>query len=177
MHREEHRAVALLKFVATACLFLLPTQITSAQQPESDCMSDRPVLDLVFPSVPLGVAPIHIGEWRLPLSSNKIGTLTEARLRIDLSQSPETGAWQADILVSFPDPKPYGIPYSFQKITLDWTEHAEPQAASIDWTYGCSGPGRSLFPGQSWRTTLALPSSESLFSLDDFIIRLWGSRN
>lgn len=113
-------------------------------------------------------------EWRLPLSASRPDVITEARLQISL-RPPADGRknWTARVYARFPDPKPFGIPYSFEKLEIRWRD----SSALLDWSGGCQGPGRSMFPGQSWMQEWEIPGTEGLDSLERPTFALWGSRN
>jgi hypothetical protein len=141
----------------------------SAWAQDADCLSTSPVLStyLTLPA-----------EWRLPLSSHRPDVLTEARIALDLvPPSAERKLWSARIHVSFPDPKPLGLPYSFEKLILAWNDAGVPGYAILDWTDGCTQPGRSLFPGQNWIQNWELPGTEGLSGLPQPSMALWGGRN
>ena len=119
------------------------------------------------------------GVWRLALSADRPDLLTEARLSVIIrSPGGRNRSWTTQVEASFPDPKPFGIPYSFEKLELVWKD-ATGQAKSLlrDWSDECSSPGRSLFPGQRWLEELEMTGTEDLPELQGVEVRLWGSRN
>ena len=117
-------------------------------------------------------------EWRLPVSAEKPNQLTQARVSLTLLPPANVGdPWKVRVKTSFPDPKPFGIPYSFEKIELRWSSSAESHHSLIDWTLDCSSAGRSLFPGQSWSEDREIHGSEGQAVLDAPSFSLWGSRN
>lgn len=137
-----------------------------------DCQYESPLLYRHFEEPLMVSDPRPLGEWRLPLSAYRPEIITEARVLSQLKQNQATGKWTAEFLISFPDPKPYGIPFSFRKIELKWRGSEGSQTFLLDWSDQCNNPGRSLFPGQRW--AFSIPVGEALESLE---IRLWGSRN
>jgi hypothetical protein len=149
----------------------------AAHSPREACPQDSPVLTSAWNALALGMSPDYIGEWQLPLSAQKPAVLTEARVRVDLLQAQDTREWNAQVSVTFPDPKPFGLPYTLERLVLQWTGPAGPQTAGIDWSKNCTQPGRSLFPGQSWTDSFALPGSETAWTIDAVSLRVWGSRN
>ncbi|MCM2277978.1 MAG: hypothetical protein NDJ89_07855 [Oligoflexia bacterium] len=155
-------------------LLLLPAGLARSQE---DCLSPEPLLSVTLDSITLQRSPIFVGEWKLPASEYRRDLLTEARVRLQLVKDDDTGNWQGQLEFAFPDPKPYGIPYSFQKAELSWENHRERNAAAIDWARECSGPGRSMYPGQSWSGTIDLWGSSSMDSISHPLIRIWGTRN
>jgi hypothetical protein len=119
------------------------------------------------------------GSWRLPLAPDRPDVLTHARFALSLKEPTrlERG-WIASIEVSFPDPKPFGIPFSFEKLELAWMDsQGAAKSALLDWSQECSSPGRSLYPGQRWSQEWELPGTEQGFQPGTVEIRLWGSRN
>jgi hypothetical protein len=117
------------------------------------------------------------GDWRLPLSSERPDQLTHAQIGMEIRPPGERHRpWIAIVRVEFPDPKPFGIPYSFEKLELQWNRETEASAV-LDWSEGCSGPGRSVFPGQSWLQEWEIPGTEELPWLHEARLRVWGSRN
>ena len=136
---------------------------------EVGCTSTQPVLIS-------GLLPDH--SWPLPLSAEHSSVITEARIAIELlPPSPEHKLWTARIHATFPDPLPYGLPYSYQKVAFAWNAPEASGNAVLDWTEGCRNPGRSLFPGQKWTQDWEIPGTEGLSRLDDPSFALWGSRN
>lgn len=117
-------------------------------------------------------------DWKLPLSPEQPQAFTEARLSVTLL--PPAGSsklWTARIHAHFPDPKPFGIPYSFEKLAIRWLTPTGGVTASLDWTESCSQPGKSLFPGQSWSQEWEIPGTEGFSDLKNPSAELWGSRN
>ena len=123
-----------------------------------------------------------LGPWKIPLSSTRPEVLTEARLQIKMRDNT------VDAAFSFPDPKPYGIPFTFQGVAIEFLESPNTEIEtpgesgqskvtrlSLDWTDGCSGPGRSLFPGGEWDDSV---SDDGMPDAPEAIrVLLWGSRN
>ncbi len=137
----------------------------------SGCLDQGPVLDAPW------VDPY---TWRLPLSVDKPKVITEARFSIQLQEPLGPGRpWTAIVRGYFPDPKPLGIPYTFEKLTVTWSTPAQPERteALLDWSGECTSPGRSLFPGKQWSQEWDLPGTENLPALEEVQIRVWGSRN
>ncbi len=136
----------------------------------TDCQDEGPVLTTVIQAE----SGQSSGEWRIPLSVSRPEILTEARLRVDWV---DVGSSALKIKVHFPDPKPYGLPFTFQALAVEASGSAgsDVTRTTLDWTQDCSGPGRSLFPGGSWEEVLELNPSES--AVNSLRILLWGSRN
>jgi hypothetical protein len=117
-------------------------------------------------------------EWRLPYSAHRPDLVTEARIQVSLVPPGEGKKnWSARVQARFPDPKPFGIPYSFEKLEVRWGNASATASALLDWTGGCQSPGRSMFPGQSWIQEWEIPGTEGLPELDRPSFALWGGRN
>lgn len=143
--------------------------VSLAAESGDECLDSRPVFE--------GQIEHLTQEWKLPISPQKPEIITEARMGISLVP-PGTpgGRWRAALSMMFPDPKPFGIPYTVQKIELRWSGTL-PGTAAFDWTFACSGPGRSCFPGQKWEQDWEVPGTEGVIDSDWSEVRLWGSRN
>ncbi len=139
----------------------------------ADCFQDRPLASGELTEVLDDTASDAVREWQLPVSSSRPDVMTEARAKVHLFHSAEKGIWRARVTFSFPDPKPFGIPFSFQKVRLSW----ESGSSELDWSYDCSGPGQSLYPRQSWSVEFDLEGSETSGALLKPTFTLWGSRN
>lgn len=170
-YRGKRRA-AWLGIIPAALVIALPTPAWS-----EECMGESPLLALEWDSVALEDEPAPLGEWRLPLSAQQSGVLTEARLRVTLVKSLEAGGWAAKLDFLFPDPKPFGIPFTFQHAEISWATPAGIVTHRLDWSNGCSRPGRSLYPRQSWSTLLPVSETGPIRFLEQPRVRVWGSRN
>lgn len=138
-------------------------------------MGSAPLTQLNWVHLPLDQTPKLLGEWRLPISANRPEMITEARVQLQLLKA-EKGGWKLRLAFSFPDPKPFGIPFTFQKARLTFTAAGEIYRAEYDWSQDCSGPGRSMFPGQSWSTLVDLPKNFDFSALENPVFQLWGAR-
>ena len=162
----------------------------SASDPSAadDCAGDAPLIEATVPldavcREGLAVSDV-IGEWRLPVSPRKPEVLTAARLRLRLSEgtsrAPATASSQSfQAEFSFPDPQPYGLPFTFQRLDmqLESVESAVVTSGSLDWSFSCTNPGRSIFPGQGFEDVVSMPcpapeQREGLI----LRVRLWGAR-
>jgi hypothetical protein len=141
----------------------------------ADCL-DTPVTTQEWGWVGLAVNPEFVGDWRLYVSSRST-TLTRAHARVQLAQSPDGSGWAAQILLSYPANPAVGLPYTFQKVQIQYRTASGMQTAEIDWTKNCSIAGHSIFPGQEFAVTLSLPGTQSLKYLDSPSFSLWGSEN
>ena len=169
----EYRAISSYKkwLLSLAVLLVNPLTVGAADNTLIGCADTGPVLDVAWGSPYV---------WRLPIAPDRPKVLTEARLSVQLQEPLGPGRpWTAVVRGYFPDPKPFGIPYSFEKLVVTWKgEPTAPQAeALVDWSGECTGPGRSLFPGKQWTQEVDLPGTENLTGLDQVQLRLWGSRN
>ena len=169
----EYRAISSYKkwLLSVAVLLISPLTGASADHPVTGCLDQGPVLDVAWSS------PF---VWRLPIASDRPSVLTEARLSVQLQEPLSPGRpWTAVVRGYFPDPKPFGIPYTFERLALTWKAEA-PEAQTeilLDWSSDCTSPGRSLFPGKQWTQEVELQGTESLTTLEQVQLRLWGSRN
>lgn len=159
--------VSIHSFVLSVASLVLG--VSSAFAATEGCGDPEPVLESVMSEPP---------EWRLPVSADRPNQLTQARVSLTLLPPANQGdPWKMRIKTSFPDPKPFGIPYSFEKLELRWSSSTGTHTSLIDWTQSCSSAGRSLFPGQAWSEDREILGSEGQAVLDAASISLWGSRN
>lgn len=159
---------------AAAAVALTPE---SSFADEAGCWDEDPLLQVGWESLSIPEVPTVIGEWRLPVSSSRPEVMTEARVQMQLLSASKAGMSRVLFHFSFPDPKPYGIPFTFQKAVLLWASETGPMAASIDWSEACTGPGRGMYPRQSWSAVVDLPSLGSGAEIRNPSLRIWGSRN
>lgn len=144
----------------------------------SDCSSAQPLLvGSVDYSIQLDETPRMLGRWALPVSPERPDLITAAFVAVQLTRSPEKNGWEATLSFGFPDPKPYGIPFTFQKAEISWGPANARSSMEIDWSAQCTSPGRSLFPRQNWLSTITLPASKNLAVPEAPVLRIWGSRN
>jgi len=160
----------------------MPSMLTTTLAEESvPCIDTAPLLRANWDTFPVE-GDTTLGTWQLPVSASQPDLLTEARLQASVSISPSAmgpGQCQLHLLFSFPDPKPYGIPFSFQKVRFTWNAPA-PRSLELDWSDNCQGVGRSLFPGQSWSLSVEIPhesGAQAPCEFSDPELLLWGSRN
>ncbi|OFZ18274.1 MAG: hypothetical protein A2X94_07505 [Bdellovibrionales bacterium GWB1_55_8] len=159
--------LTLVGTIFAVILWTAPTHALAPENDDSGCQLEGPLLTASWN----GTMPENglLGVWRIPLSPRHPEILTEARLLLEWES---LGGVRATF--SFPDPLPYGIPFSFQKIEVVWDDGSLTGTRLIDWSDDCSGAGRSLFPGQSWGVILEPSVSRPLRNLR---LRLWGARN
>jgi len=144
----------------------------------ADCADPKPILSVFWEELPAPPGDTVLGAWRLPISSAEPEVITHARVDAKLARA---GAdWRIALAFSFPDPEPYGIPFTFQRVIVERESAEGRRVAVLDWSFGCAGPGRSLFPGQRFDVAIPIGEPEGLDDPDGFArlsIRLWGSRN
>lgn len=154
------------------CLVLSMPSISYASE---DCFGE-PVHASSWNWVGLAVSPEFVGDWRLNISPQN-STLTRVRAHLEFVRSATGGNWNAVLAVSYPVNPPEGVPYTLQRMVIQYRTHTGLQSADIDWTQGCHTPGRGLLPGQSYSQTVELPGTASLKNLDTAGFFLWGSEN
>ena len=143
-----------------AALFLLPL-VSMASPSSSRCTGRMPLLSVELDHVSLNQSPIVLGEWHLPATPLVPDQLTEARVRLVLVRLPEKEGpgWKVEAYFDFPDPKPFGIPFSFEGFRLTWYGEPGRVGAEVDWSDFCVSPGRSVFPWRHWTSTVELPET------------------
>ena len=143
----------MLRRSALFFLLLAPIALATgwAHAQEQGCNAEGPVLKEVL-------GPDSTS--RLPVMASKPDDLTYAALSVTLSPPQDAkGLWELQISVSFDDPKPMGIPYSFESLNSNGSLTAAP-------TLRCwIGPrlhtsGHIPFPGQRWKQTWQIQGSE-----------------
>lgn len=138
------------------------------------CWTDKPVLELTTQVT--GADPESLlGPFQLPLSPLRPDVLTAAQMSWVWGTSTSGGS-SAGLRVSllFPDPKPFGLPYTIQGFSIETPE----TTFFKDWTDSCEGVGVSIFPGGSWQQNLDMEAGQVAPHPNETIrIRVWGSRN
>jgi hypothetical protein len=124
----------------------------------------------------LGSAPFAVGAWPLPVSASNPKPMKSAQVTLDLL--PDGDELKAQAYFSFIDPThPWGIPYSFTGVEMDWETDAATGHAEIDFSDGCSSVGRSMFPGQAWPVFLRLDGWKAdVKKFRQIRLRVWGGR-
>jgi hypothetical protein len=141
------------------------------------CSGDEPlVVGFASNNAPV-VVPSLFGEWQLPVSSQDPDVMTEARVRVELLSVPGGHGAILFMKFSFPDPLPWGIPFSLERAEFSWEIRGEKHSALADWSGDCTGPGRSMFPGDTWSETLVLSEEAENLVFEHPVFRIWGSRN
>lgn len=143
---------------------------------DSSCLGE-PLLDVAWEELALVARPGSDAVFRLPVSPDRPDWITHAEVEISFHQSSVDGQWDALLSFRFPDPKPYGIPFTFQGAEFTWRTPIGSSKGSVDWSEGCQQPGRSLFPGGSFHDGFELPGSIGVESFSGARFRVWGSRN
>lgn len=144
-------------------------------QASDDCF-EEPVHASSWNWVGLAVTPEFIGDWRLNVSPQN-STLTRVRAHLEFIRGAAGGNWSAVLVATYPSNPPEGIPYTFQKMLIQYRTSSGLQTAEADWTNGCRNPGRGILPGQSFRETVELPGTASVKNLDSAGFFIWGSEN
>lgn len=103
--------------------------------------------------------------------------MTYARVQVDLMRGPDGHGAFLLMNFSFPDPQPWGLPFSFESAEFTWESHGKRHSARIDWSEDCTEPGKSMFPGDSWSALLELSESSADLVFEHPVFRVWGSRN
>jgi len=144
------------------------------------CWSEGPVLDINsewHPASGSNAEAWMLGAFQLPLAPWRPDIKTEARLSWLAFQSDpiKINSERVQVRLTFPDPKPFGLPYTVQGFAIDAREGSFVQ----DWTHHCEDPGISVFPGQTWSEDLEVPDGNSgFFGPNETVrVRIWGSRN
>jgi hypothetical protein len=165
------------------CVFTLSQELAHADLEPPLCWTEQPVVDIHTDWTPTeddGSQGLTLGPVRLPLAAWRPEILTEARLSWVYHEgfhstqriSPNRGL---EVFFTFPDPRPFGLPYTVQGFILD----SHDGGVLVDWSHGCEDPGVSVFPGQSYRESLNLAEEPAGPQLPSSTVRLriWGSRN
>ncbi|MFL5812667.1 MAG: hypothetical protein ACJ763_03750 [Bdellovibrionia bacterium] len=144
------------------------------------CSGDEPLVVGYGENAPSNVAlvaPSFFGEWRLPISAEDPDVMTYARVRVDILSGPDGHGAFLLMKFSFPDPQPWGLPFSFERVEFSWESQGRPHSVQMDWSEDCTGPGRSMFPGDEWSELLELSSDSGNLVFERPVFRVWGSRN
>jgi hypothetical protein len=139
------------------------------------CWEEGPVIDIVVDPSLSSSGALEIGALPLPLSASKPDIMTPATLAWSWVGSGAEGDPKGLIAhFAFPDPKPFGLPYSVLGYAIE-----TPSGLWVrDWSEGCAGVGVSLFPNQQWQEQLTLDNGQFPVSSGDRVrVRVWGSRN
>lgn len=138
------------------------------------CWSEKPVLEFTTQSTESG-AGVDLGPFQLPLSPERPDILTAARISWNWAMDSNVAAGHGLLVsIGFPDPKPYGLPYTVQGFSIETRE----STYFKDWTFECESVGISLFPGGTWQESIQLePNQTPPGSHESVLIRVWGSRN
>ncbi|HAR42296.1 MAG TPA: hypothetical protein DCS07_06645 [Bdellovibrionales bacterium] len=158
-------------------IYLVWVAIFFVSQPlafaEPGCLEDAPLIQrTVSPTSETCTESTETWNWRLPISWNYPEVITAAQVQLELRKYEPAGNWFAVLHFSFPDPLPLGIPFTFQKAKLRWSD----QEVEIDWSSACQNVGRGMFPGQHFEERIELPQTESFCSFDDLTFKIWGGR-
>jgi hypothetical protein len=163
--------LALSGIVALACTG------TARAGSEPDCQGDGPLRTIEAGTVSVPSGAVKLGEWTLPISAERPDVMTHAQVALSFERGASGSDLRARVSLSFPDPMPYGIPFTFYGYELRWIEPTGSHAVMQDWTSQCQEPGPSLFPGQAREFTIELPGSAAVSDLEHLEFRIWGSRN
>jgi hypothetical protein len=142
------------------------------------CPAGKPLLSVFWQETPPEPGEKGLGEWRLPISADEPDLVTHARVAARFVHAGK--GWAARLDFSFPDPEPYGLPFTFQRVSIERAGEEGRREAVLDWSFECADPGRSLFPGQSWSVEIPVGEPEGFDDPEVFTrlsLRLWGSRN
>lgn len=167
-----------------SCLPLLLVLMAGAMQQTSfaredyeACTTLTPVVEQSFKAIPLKTGPITGGEWWMPLSPDQLETLTHARTQLELIFDPDVASWVMIVDITFHDPLPYGLAYTFYAIKFTWIDSTGAKRESqIDWTHACNDVGFSLYPGQKARFKIALGLPDAEAHLNNVSTKIWGMR-
>ena len=190
IYPPQRPAVGLLVGICSmAILGLSNTSVYASsflwENPQSSCLdSAAPLVEIETGNFPLDSSggAQEIVLQKLPVSVDRPELITEARLALVVGSSVKSALNpQLSAEFTFPDPKPFGLPFSFQALSLEWTSPQDHSAQRLvlDWADECSGIGFSLFPGQG--RSEPIPFND--FGTDQggwvpgFKVKLWGSRN
>lgn len=141
------------------------------------CFGNEPLIVGYGGSSDSGEAPAFVGEWHLPISADSPEIMTDALVRVDIVTAPNGRGVSVAFNFSFPDPNPWGVPFTFQRAELSWESAGNHFSTLIDWSDDCSGPGKSMFPHQAFTALSDVDSSSLKGGMEMPIIKIWGSRN
>lgn len=144
-----------------------------------DCNEEPALLAISIDSIIFNKNIIEIGQWRLPHSPFQPQQLSMAKLGLTLRHIPEKNVWIAELHFTFDDPKPYGLPFSFQRAKLTWLRKNQRVREWIewDWAHQCRGIGWSLFPGQNHKEEANFVKYQEQDEINFLHLQLWGARN
>jgi len=160
-------------------LFFLTINGEAYDPAELACLDNEPVWSKTEENVflPENEMELLLASEKLPVSAERSDLITFANVNASLVKS-WSGAYQLLFEFSFNDPRPFGLPYNFQYIEVNWSVNGKSKTQIIDWTQECHGPGRSMFPGQRpWNVTITLEDSKEKPVFKFIKMQLWGSRN
>ncbi|MBC7692979.1 MAG: hypothetical protein H7222_14545 [Methylotenera sp.] len=115
-------------------------------------------------------------KWSLPRFAGST-VMTDALFHFELSRGSSEQDWEAQFVVDFEDPTRLGVPFSFQHVALEWTDHSGRQINALDWSLACTGVGRSVYPGHILKFSVPMPGTHEMSRIDMPKLRLWGTRN
>ena len=138
------------------------------------CWTEKPVLELATQLIVSGPSVV-LGPFQLPLSPERPDILTAAQISWNWELKSNRAAEQGLVVtLAFPDPKPFGLPYTVQGFSIE----TQDSTYFRDWTFGCENVGISLFPGGSWQQVIDLEDDQLAPNpTETILIKVWGSRN
>lgn len=155
-------------------LSLGPKATAAERTAPPSCWTEKPVLEFVTQLATAGSGS-DLGPFQLPLSPDRPDILTAAQISWRwMIESGATAERGLRVSFEFPDPKPYGLPYTVQGFSIETRE----STYFKDWTFDCENVGISLFPGGSWQQSIELEENQVAPSPNESVlIKVWGSRN
>src|SRR5688500_2885782 len=82
----------------------------------ASCLDESPLKQELWPEISLLEPVSLLGELRLPISAHRPELLTEARVRALINRNLDSGTLQLHLQFTFKDPRPVGLPFSFQAV-------------------------------------------------------------
>lgn len=164
-----------IKFLTVLFLYLA-SQVSLAIA-SSECMEgERPVLEtqIELQNLKLTLKPKLLGVWPLPrYAGDNIHSLVNVYVYYEhyVGSGP-----RFLIYYDYRANQGVGLPYSFQRATLEFESKNALEDITKDYQWGnCFSAGASIFPGQYFSEKFPLDESGSPSS--KYLLRIWGSQN
>jgi hypothetical protein len=166
--RANFRVFRLFLVPYLTCLFGLIPNIGGAVS--VGCLEEGPLLVIRPANTSLP------GRWFFDTAPNS-QVRTHGSMEVRITPQSNEQAANMELIFDFDDPQPWGLPFTFQAVTVETESWFGKSFTVVDWSQGCGQPGRSLFPGQSWTVTIPLPFYPPNTALPIHQIAVYGARN
>lgn len=158
----------------TRYVFIFLLGLTLSQLVIADCHDSKPLVSTPWVTFGDHFESMVFGTWALPVSANRPGVLTKARVTASLEILDTV---IVRLVFSFLSSEVFGLPFMIEYVKINYILKGRIFATEVDLSHNCTTLGQSFFPGGHISLDVPINALKIPAVVEGLSIQVWGLRN